>query len=143
MQFDHEAVIDASIDRVWDVYTDVERWPEWTRSVRSCTYVDGDAITVGARVRIEQPKLPTAVWAVRAVDPGRSWMWVATGPGIRTTAVHTLEPAGQQSTRVHQTLVQRGPLGTIVGRMYARLTRTYLAMEAAGLKARCEQHASA
>ena len=143
MQFDGEVVIDASIDEVWAVYSDVERWPEWTESISTVSYVDGGALAVGARVRIKQPKLPTAVWEERDVEPGRSWTWVATGPGIRTTAVHTLEPAGANATRVQQTLVQQGPVGALVGRVYARLTRSYLAMEATGLKRRCEAHASA
>ena len=143
MQFDDEVMIDASVDEVWAIYSDVERWPEWTASIRSVRYVDGNALAVGARVRIEQPKLPAAVWEVRAVDPGRSWTWVASGPGVRTTAVHTLEAVGANATRVHQTIVQRGPVGYIIGRVYRRLTRDYLAMEAQGLRQRCEANASA
>ena len=143
MQFDDEVMIAASIDDVWAIYSDVERWPEWTASIRSVRYVDGHALAVGARVRIAQPRLPIAVWEVRSVDLGRSWTWVASRPGVRTTAVHKLEPAGVNATRVCQTVVQSGPVGVIVGRVYARLTREYLAMEAAGLRQRCEAHASA
>jgi uncharacterized membrane protein len=142
MQFDDEVVINASIDDVWAVYSDVERWPEWTASMRSVRYVEGVALAVGARVRIQQPRLPAAVWEVRAVDPGRSWTWVASGPGVRTTALHTVEPVATDTTRVHQTLVQRGPIGIVLGRVYGRLTRAHLAMEAAGLKQRCEANAS-
>jgi len=142
MQFDDEVMINASIDAVWAIYSDVERWPEWTRSVRSLRYVDGAELAVGARVRIEQPKLPTATWEIRVVDPGQSWTWVASGPGVRTTAVHALEPVHMNATRVHQTLVQSGSVGVIIGRVYGRLTRAYLAMEAAGLRQRCEANAS-
>lgn len=138
MQFDDEVLIDAPIDDVWTVYSDVERWPDWTASVGSVEFVEGHAVAVGARARIKQPKLPVAVWEVSAVEPGRSWTWVATGPGVRTTAVHTLEPEGEHKTRVHQTIVQEKFVGAIIGRMYGRLTREYLAMEAAGLKQRCE-----
>ena len=73
-------------------------------------------LAVGARVRIEQPKLRPAVWEVSAVEPGGSWTWVASAPGIRTTAVHALEPTGVNETRVHQTLIHTGPLGAVVGR---------------------------
>jgi uncharacterized membrane protein len=143
MRFDDEVLIDAGIAEVWAIYSDVERWSEWTASIRSVRYVEGNALTVGARVRIEQPKLPAAVWEVREVNSGYSWTWVAQVPGIRTTAVHTLEPVGTNETRVHQTLIQGGLLGVIVGRLYTRLTRSYLAMEAAGLRQRCEANASA
>ena len=143
MRFDDEVLIDAGTADVWSIYSDVERWPEWTPSVRKSEYVDGRNLVVGARVRIEQPKLPKAEWEVTSVDPGRSWTWVATGPGVRTTATHTLEPVDAGTTRVHQTIQQEGPLGAVIGRVYAKLTRDYLRMEAAGLKQRCESHRAA
>jgi uncharacterized membrane protein len=142
MRFDDEILIDAGIADVWTIFSDVERWPEWTPSVRKLEYTDGHDLTEGARVRIDQPKLPTVEWEVTTIDPGSSWTWVAKNPGIRTVASHTLEPVGT-ATRVHQTLEQQGPLGAIVGRVYARRTREYLRMEANGLKQRCENHTAA
>jgi uncharacterized protein YndB with AHSA1/START domain len=143
MRFDDEVSIDAPVDAVWRVYADVERWAEWTASIGGVRYVAGDALVPGARVRIEQPKLPPAVWEVRAVDPGRSWTWVAHAPGITSVATHTLEPRDDGTTHVRQSIEQRGPLGAVFGRLYARRTRSYLAMEGAGLKARCEARATA
>ncbi len=143
MRIDDEVLIETGIERVWEIYSDVERWPAWTASVRTVEYVRGHQLHEGARVRIDQPKLPTAEWEVTAVDHGRSWTWVAKAPGVRTTATHTLEVAGNNATRVRQTIEQNGPLGAVIGRVYARLTRDYLRMEAAGLKQRCERHAAA
>ncbi|CRK59566.1 hypothetical protein [Alloactinosynnema sp. L-07] len=40
MRFSAEVVIDASAERVWAVYADVARWPEWTKSVTSVTPLD-------------------------------------------------------------------------------------------------------
>jgi uncharacterized membrane protein len=138
MRFDDEIVIAAPADEVWAVYSDVEHWPDWTDSVARVELVTGDEVEVGARARIEQPKLPKAEWEVTEVVPGRSWTWVSKAPGVRSTAIHTLDVVGPDSTRVHQTIVQDGALGGIVGRMYGKLTRRYLAMEAQGLKQRCE-----
>jgi uncharacterized membrane protein len=138
MRFDDEITINANADEVWRVYADVERWPEWTQSVRSVRYESGDTLKAGAVVRIEQPKLPKAEWHVEKVDLGRTWTWIAHGPGVRTTAIHTVDAIDDHTTRVRQTLIQDGPIGAVIGRLYGRLTRRYLAMEAAGLKQRCE-----
>ena len=133
MKTRHGVTITAPIERVWDVFSDVERWPEWTASMSSVELLDGTELTVGARARIKQPRLPRLVWTVTAVEPGRSWTWQTRGPGATTTATHVLEPLDDTTTRVEQTIEQAGLLGVIVARLSARLTRRYLAMEADGL----------
>lgn len=143
MRFDDEVIIDAPAEVVWDVYADVERWPEWTASISDVHHVSGTGVEPGARVRIRQPKLPKAVWEVSALDPGRSWTWISKAPGVTSVATHTVEPRPDGRTHVRQSIEQRGPLGALIGLLYARLTRSYLAMEAAGLKARSEARAAA
>lgn len=143
MQFDHDVIIEAPLPTVWRVYSDIERWPDWTASIRTVRYLDGGEIELGTHVKIEQPKLPKAEWEITSVEPGRAWTWVAKAPGIRTTATHRLIEHGDGATQVRTTIAQDGPLGAVLGRIYARLTRSYLAMEAAGLKARSEAAAAA
>lgn len=144
MRFADEVTIAAPAERVWVVYSDVTRWSEWTASITSVELLDdapgtpAGALAIGTRARIRQPKLPVAVWKVTELEPGRTWTWVATGPGVRSTATHTVVPTGADTCRVDSSLTQEGPLGWVIARAYAGLTRRYLAMEAAGLKARCE-----
>jgi uncharacterized membrane protein len=62
--------IDAPASLVWDVFSDVERWPEWTDSVTRLVALDGPGLAIGKRFEIKQPKLPTLVWsAPRAARP--------------------------------------------------------------------------
>jgi uncharacterized protein YndB with AHSA1/START domain len=133
--------IDAPIDVVWSVFTDVERWPTWTQSVTSVELIDGP-MRLGARARIRQPKLPTVVWTVTNWDPGKSWTWTAMGPGARTQASHVLTVSGN-GTVAEQSIIPSGPIGRLAAFMWRSLTRRYLAMEAAGLKQRCEEVAAA
>jgi uncharacterized protein YndB with AHSA1/START domain len=138
MNFHDSAEIGAPAADVWRVFTDVERWPEWTATVRSIEIVRGSGVEPGARVRIRQPWLPAMTWEVSEVDPGVSWSWVARSPGVVTVARHTVTPTGPGTTRVEQAIEQRGPFAGIAGLLTGRLTRRYLAIEGAGLKQRCE-----
>src|SRR5215471_16690616 len=138
MEIRHESEVRAPVAAVWDVYADVTHWPRWTASVTSAEFVVGDQLADGARVRIRQPKLPTTTWEVTELAPGRSWSWVSHSPGSRTTASHELTPRADGTTGVVQTIVHAGWGGKLVGRLLARRTRRYLAMEAAGLAAAME-----
>lgn len=137
MHFDTTTDIRASADTVWRILTDVDSWPDWTESMRAVRRLDSGEFTVGSRVEIRQPRLPTAVWTVIRMTPGIEFTWQARNPGITTTAGHRLtEHAG--TTTVHFTLDQDGPLSWALGRATACLTRRYLTMEATGLTRRAE-----
>jgi uncharacterized protein YndB with AHSA1/START domain len=136
---DSSIEIDAPPSTVWDVFVDVERWPEWTASVDRLVALDGPGIEVGKRFEIDQPRMPTLVWQVTEVEPGRSWTWVQRSPGGTTLASHVVEAVGDDRTLVRQRIDQRGPVGVTVGLLMRRLTRRYLELEAQGLKARSEE----
>jgi hypothetical protein len=72
------------------------------------------------------------------IEPGQSFTWVATGPGVTTTARHALEALPGGGARVRLTVQQAGLLGSVMGRVYRGMTDRYLAKEAAGLKTRSE-----
>ena len=131
--------IDAPADVVWDVFSDVERWPEWTASVTELAALDGPDIAVGKRFEIKQPRMPRLVWEVTEVTPGASWTWVQRSPGGLTVARHDVIAKSTGGAEVRQLLDQRGPVGALVGLLMRRMTKRYLALEAAGLKARSEQ----
>ena len=133
--------IGAPPERVWEVLIDVERWPEWTETVTSVTRLDEGPFRVGSRAKIDQPKIPETEYVVTELDAGRSFTWVATGPGVTTTARHDVEPLPDGGSRVTLSVEQSGWLGSIMGRFYRGLTDRYLANEAAGLKSRCEEEA--
>jgi hypothetical protein len=133
--------VSAPAEVVWSVFTDVERWPTWTRSVTSIEALDGSGLEVGQRFRIEQPRLPVLVWQVTATEPGRSWTWRATSAGARTDAWHKVLPHGDAAAVVTQGIDQRGLVGFVVGLALRRVTRRYLALEGEGLKRASEERA--
>ena len=131
--------VEAPAERVWEVLLDVERWPEWAPTVTSVHRLDDAPLAIGSRVRVQQPRIPPTVYEVTELEPRRSFTWVATGPGVRTTARHVLEERGADSTRVTLAVEQAGPVGAVMGRFYRRLTDRYLVTEARGIKARSER----
>jgi uncharacterized protein YndB with AHSA1/START domain len=136
---DSSIEIDAPAAVVWEVFTDVEKWPDWTASVSKLTALDSEQITPGNRFEIIQPKFPKLVWTVTAADPGRSWTWTQRSLGATTLATHEVVPVEGGRTMVRQRIDQRGPIGTLAGLAVRRRTRRYLQLEAEGLKQTSEQ----
>jgi uncharacterized protein YndB with AHSA1/START domain len=129
--------IDAAPERVWEVLSDVERWPEWTQSMTSVELLDG-GFGIGQTVRVKQPRLPAAVWCVTAFDAGQGFVWEARSLGTLTIAGHRIEPRGAGS-RVTLTVRQTGGLVPVFAPITSRFVRRYMEMEAAGLKERSEE----
>ena len=136
---DSAVKIDAPAAVVWEVFSDVERWPEWTASVTRMVALDGPGIAIGKRFEIKQPRMPKLVWEVTEVTLGASWTWAQRSPGGLTLARHEVIPESDRRTEVRQQIDQRGPVGALVGLLMRGLTRRYLELEAAGPKARSEQ----
>jgi hypothetical protein len=117
--------------------SDVERWHEWTPSIRSVKRLDRGPFQVGSRAIVRQPKLPPALWTVTDVQPERSFTWANRGPGILVTGRHAIVPSSAGS-RVTLSVTFEGLFGTLLGRLTRRLTEQYLDLEANGLKRRSE-----
>jgi len=136
---EHGIQIDAPPSAVWEVFSDVERWPEWAASFEEVRGLDGAALDVGRRFAIKQPRLPRLVWEVTDLVPGASWTWRQRSVGATTLGFHELTPIGDGATALRQRIEHRGPLGVASGLLVLRQTRRYLALEAEGLKGRAEQ----
>ena len=135
--FRHFVDIDAPPARVWPIMSDVERWHEWTASIRGIKRWGEGPLAVGQRALVRQPKFPPALWTVTAVEPGRSFTWESVAPGIHVTGRHSIEPTPAGS-RVTLALTYAGVFGKLMGRWTSGITNRYIAMEAAGLKRRSE-----
>jgi uncharacterized protein YndB with AHSA1/START domain len=139
-RFSTTTEIAAPADRVWEVMSDPERWHEWTPSVTSIKLLGKEPLAVGSRAVIRQPKFPPALWKVAAIEPGRSFTWISTAPGLRVVGHHSVEPTATGS-RATLSLDLQGRLGGLFGRMTRDITERYLGFEASGLKARSENPA--
>ena len=138
MSYQHSVTIDAPADIVWANLIDVEHWPQATASIHSVQLLDDRPFGPGSRARVKQPKLPTVVWTVTDFQPQREFTWMVASPGVTTVARHAMAPAGEDSWTVTLSIERHGLLAGLLDLLTDRITRTYVDMEAAGLKRVCE-----
>ncbi|WP_330230533.1 SRPBCC family protein [Nocardia sp. NBC_00508] len=84
-----EALIKAPLDTIWNLQTDVERWPSWQQAVTSMERLDSGPLQPGSQFRWTTPAPATATTpattltitsSVQQMQPGRCIRW--TGPAI-------------------------------------------------------------
>jgi len=110
----NEAVIRASAERVWDLLTDVERWPSWWRACR-WVRLESKGAAPSFRWKAHPVELRSTVVAT---DRPRSFAFVADARGVHAERAFTVRPTpdGQGAIVVsHETQV--GPLPWL-GRLY-------------------------
>ena len=129
--------IAAPAQRVWAVIADLGRWPERIPTVEAVERLDTGPLAVGSRVRLQQPRLPTAVWTVTEWEEGSSFTWKSSSPGVTITAAHVVVPRGDGS-RLTLALTVTGPLSGIGWLLSRSLTTRYVETEAASIKKAAE-----
>lgn len=78
------------------------------------------------------------MWTVTEWNEGGNFTWVSRNPGVLVTAEHSIYPVSNGSVVVLIVSFE-GFLSALVGGIAAKLTNQYIALEAAGLKRRCEE----
>ena len=66
---------------------------------------------------------------------GRSFTWVAKGPGMKTIARHEVV-SDEGGSKVTLSIEQTGPMGSVAAMILGRLTQRYIELEAESLDKR-------
>jgi hypothetical protein len=119
----------GSPDRLWALASDVEHWGDRLPTVDSVRPLSGGPMVVGSRYEVRQPGLPKAVWEVTDWQPGGSFTWVSSSPGIRSEAVHTVT-ADVDASRLDLSLEWSGPLAWLLERLIGRKAQGMVETEA-------------
>jgi len=138
MDWETTVEIDAPADRVWRALSEAEKWPQWTKSMREVTWLNGGTLKVGSRARVKQPASVPLVWEVSEVDPGNSFSWRTSSFGVAAVGAHVIRTIGTDKVALTLSIHQSGSLSPIVSLLMARRTRRFVQMEAEGLK-RCAE----
>ncbi len=88
--------IEAPASVLWELLTDLDRWPDWGPSLRAASLHDGrfEPGATGTLTPVVGPDLP---FEITAVETGAGWAWKVAG--IDATD-HTVEPLGDDRCRV-------------------------------------------
>ncbi|WP_181311489.1 SRPBCC family protein [Nocardioides campestrisoli] len=105
----------GSADRLWALASDVERWPDRLDTVDSVRELSSGPTQVGSRFEVRQPGLPRAVWEVTDWQ-ARSFTWVSSALGIRSTAVHSVRE-DHDGASLDLSLEWTGPLTVVMSRL--------------------------
>jgi uncharacterized membrane protein len=136
----HENTVEihAPLDHVWRVLTDIRRWPEWTASMRAVHPLQPGPLSVGSRVRVKQPRIPTATWRITRYEPSVRFDWETRLAGVGLTATHVLTETDNGRVLLGLSIELAGPLVRILGRQVSTTARRNLELESAGLRAASE-----
>jgi len=117
----NEIVIPASAERLWELLTDVERWPLW---YRACQWVRIDS-TGPTRSGVQPISFRWKAHPVTLrstlvdIDQPRRFTLIADGIGVHAERTFTLRPSGL-STVVVSHEIQVGPLPRLARNLLAR-----------------------
>ena len=141
--FEASQDIQASIEAAWSCMVAVEAWPAWLPTVRSVEPLQDGPLAVGSRYRLRQPRLPSAVWRVTELEPGRSFAWESRSPGSVGVGEHCLTARGPDACTAHLRLTLDGPLSGVVAWLGGRRIGDYVATEARSLREIAELRSNA
>jgi hypothetical protein len=138
MRFEQSIDIDARQERVWEVISDLEAWPQRIETVDVVELLTPAPVGEGSRVRLKQPKLPEGTWVVTVWDAPSYFEFSQKSGGVTTVAGHRVEALEEGRSRLTLTLDMRGLPVAVVGVFYKGLTNRYMAVEAQGMKRAAE-----
>jgi carbon monoxide dehydrogenase subunit G len=138
MNYEKSTTVAVDPARVWEVLSDIERWPDRIRTYEEVRRLDDGALQVGSRVHVKQKGLAAGEWEVSELVPGETFTWSSKQPGVRIVGRHHVTPDANGTARLTLVLEQSGWLSGLVTLALGRKVREYVDLEAAALKSAAE-----
>jgi carbon monoxide dehydrogenase subunit G len=109
-EFEHSAESKAPPASVWERYTDVEQWCDWSPGVEESS-LEGE-FEAGSKGTVKPPQLPRSRFELVEVEPEQSFVSETKLPGGTLSLEHVLEPSNGGSRITHRATFT-GPLGSV------------------------------
>jgi len=142
MKWTDTLTMDAPAELIWELNTDVERWPSCTPTMQSVERLDDGPFQVGSQARIKQPGQRIATWTVTRMVPGQEFSWQSVRRGLVLTGTHRVELAGRE-TRNTLEIEITGRMSRVFGLLFGVAIRRAMRLENAGFKTEASRQTSA
>jgi len=123
---------------VYGIWTDIEKWNLWTKSIKQISYLENFSFKVGGKAKVIQPKLSPAVWKITEIKVDKSFTWETKILGVTAIGDHILENSSR-GTIAKSILTYKGLFASLLCAISRNLTIQYMTMEMEGLKNECEK----
>jgi carbon monoxide dehydrogenase subunit G len=138
MEYQKSLTVPTEPARVWEVLSDIERWPERITTYEEVRRLDDGELRIGSRAHVKQKGLAAGEWEVSELVEGSTFTWASRQPGVRIVGRHTVSTDADGTTRLTLGLEQTGWLSGVVTLLLGRKVREYVDLEATALKAAAE-----
>jgi uncharacterized membrane protein len=135
MRYEETIHIDAPVELIWRLTTDIDDWPAFMPTVQRLERLDDGPLRVGSTARLKQPGQSAAVWTVTRLEPMREFTWETRRLGVRMTGRHLLERAGA-GTRNTLVLETEGPAAGVFTALFGGMMRKSVHREGAAFARR-------
>jgi uncharacterized membrane protein len=134
MEYQKSVTVAAEPAQVWEVMSDLERWPERIPTYDELRRLDDGDLRVGSRAHVKQKGLAAGEWEVSELVEGETFTWTSRQPGVRLVARHHVTAQADGTSRLTLELEQSGWLSGVVSLFLGRKVREYVDLEAEALK---------
>ena len=138
MRFEKSIDINASPQRVWEVLTGFEAWPQRIGTVDTVKVLTAPPIDTGTQVQLKQQRLPDGIWDINVWNVPLYFEWTQKQGGVTSVAGHRVEALGERGARLTLTFDMSGLLVPLIGLFYKKLTTEYLDREAEDIRRAAE-----
>lgn len=125
MRFDHTVGTVAMLEDVWEVWTDVARWPEWDTKLESAS-VEGGGLALGAGGTLRPDRGPTSSFVVSEFGPWRGYAFTTRLPLCELLVRRRLGENDDGGTAFTHEVSFHGPLSLLFGGLLGRRFRAAL-----------------
>jgi uncharacterized protein YndB with AHSA1/START domain len=131
MRYAETTHVNAPVELIWRLTTQVGDWPTFLPTVRRLERLDAGDLRVGSTARIKQPGQTSAVWTVTRLEPEREFTWETSRTGLRLTGRHLLQPVSG-GTRMTLVLETAGRAAGVASALFGGMMRASLRRESEG-----------